>query len=57
MGLLFFWLFLFFNRHVLQFARLENFSTFLAFHIFGLLVAGDDLNLRMLAQFGTDFLL
>jgi hypothetical protein len=39
--LLFVWLFLFFNRHV-----------FLAFHVFGFFVAGDNLNSRVLALFG-----
>ena len=49
--------FLFLDRHVLQFTGLENVSAFLAFHIFGVFVAGDDLHPRMLALFGTDFLL
>jgi len=56
-GSLFVWFFLFLDRHVLQFAGLENVPTFLAFHIFGFLIAGDDLHPRMLALFGTDFLL
>jgi hypothetical protein len=54
---LFVGLFLFLDRHVLQFARLEDVPTFLAFHIFGLLVAGHDLYPRMLTLLGTDFLL
>jgi len=52
---LFFWFFLFLDRHVLQFTGLENVSTFLTFHIFRFFVAGDDLHPRMLAQFGADF--
>ena len=54
--LLFVRFFLFLNRHVLQFTGLENVSTFLAFHIFGFFVAGDDLYPWMLALFGADFL-
>ena len=54
---LFFGLFLFFDRHVFQFAGFENVPAFLAFHIFGFFVAGDDLYLGMLALLGTDFLL
>ena len=56
-GLLRVWFFLFLDRHVLQFTGLENVPTFLAFHIFGFFVAGDDLHPRMLALFGTDFFL
>jgi hypothetical protein len=52
---LFFWFFLFLDRHVLQFTGLENVSTFLTFYIFRFFVAGDDLHPRMLAQFGADF--
>ncbi|MGD0467067.1 MAG: hypothetical protein ABSA54_01705 [Terriglobales bacterium] len=56
-GSLFVWFLFFLDRHVLQFTGLENVPTFLAFHIFGFFVAGDDLYPRMLALFGTDFLL
>jgi hypothetical protein len=54
-ALLFFWLFLFLDCHVLQFTGLEHVSTFLTFHIFGFFVAGDYLYPRMLARFGADF--
>jgi hypothetical protein len=50
-------IFLLFDRHVLQFAGLENISTFLAFHIFGVFVPGDDLHARMLARLGRNLLL
>jgi hypothetical protein len=50
-------IFLFFDRHILQFAGFENLSALLAFHVFGFLVAGDDLYLRVLALLGTDLLL
>ena len=53
---LFLRLFLFLDRHVLQLAGFEDVPTFLAFHIFGFFVAGDDLHLGVLALLGTDFL-
>lgn len=56
-GSLFFGFFLFLDRHVLQFTGLKNVATLLAFDVFGLFVAGDDLHPWMLALFGTDFLL
>jgi len=56
-GLRFVGLFLFLNRHVLQFAGLENVPTFLTFHIFGFFIAGDDLHPGMLALFRSDLLL
>src|SRR6266849_7690960 len=52
---LFLGLFLFLDRHVLQFAGLENVPTFLAFHIFGFFVAGDDLHPWMLALLAANF--
>ena len=45
------------DRHVLQFTGLENIPAFLAFHIFGFFVAGDNLHPGVFALFGTDFLL
>jgi hypothetical protein len=51
------WFFRFLDRHVPQFARLENVPAFLAFHVLGFFVAGDDLHLRMLALFAADFVL
>jgi hypothetical protein len=54
-GSLFVWLFLLLDRHILQFTGLENVPTFLAFHIFEFFVAGDDLDLRMLALLAADF--
>src|SRR6266853_5563914 len=55
--LFFFCFFLFLNRHILQFTGLEDLSALLAFHVFGFFIARDNLNLRMLAVFGDDFLL
>ncbi len=55
-GLLFVGLFLFLDRHVLQFTGLENIPTLLTFHIFGFVVARDDLHSRVLALFRADFL-
>ena len=52
---LFCWFFLFLDGHVFQFTGLENVSTFLTFHIFGFLVAGDDLDPGMLTLFPADF--
>jgi hypothetical protein len=49
--------FLLFDCHVLQFTGFENIPTFLAFHVFGFLVAGNDLHPGMFALFWTDFLL
>ena len=57
LGSLFVRVFLLFDRHVLQFAGFENVPTFLAFHIFRVLVPGDDLHARMLALLGRDLLL
>ncbi len=53
---LFLWFFLFLDHHVLQFTGLENVPTFLAFHIFGFFVAGDDLHPWMLALLLANFL-
>ena len=54
-------LFLFLDRHVLKFAGLENVAAFQAFHIFGLVFAGNDAgndaHAWMLALLGIDFLL
>jgi hypothetical protein len=49
--------FLLLDRHVLQFTGLENVAAFLAFHIFGFFVTGDNLYPGVFALFGTDFLL
>jgi hypothetical protein len=53
----FFEFFLFFDRHVLEFAGLEYISTFLTFDILGLFVAGDDSYSRVLALLGIEFTL
>src|ERR1700704_2733923 len=41
--------FAFFQRHILELAGLEDIATFLAFHIFRVFVARDDLHPGMLA--------
>jgi len=52
----FFGFFLFFDRHILQFAGLEDVATFLAFDIFRVFVARDDLHSWVLALLGADFI-
>ena len=56
------WMSLFFVRalffldgHVAEFARVENVAAFLAFHVFGFFIAGNDAHTRMFAQFRIDF--
>ena len=51
--LFFFRLFPFFDRHIFELARFEDVSALLAFDVFGIFIAGDDLNPRMFALFGT----
>ena len=46
----------FLDRHVLQFAGLEDVAAFAALQVFGLFVAGDDLHLRMLAPLAAGLL-
>jgi hypothetical protein len=45
------------DLHVLEFTGLKDLPALLALDIFGVLIARHDLDLRMLALFGTDFLL
>jgi hypothetical protein len=52
--LFFFDAFPFFDRHVLELAGLEDVAAFLAFHVFGIFVAGNDLHPGMLALLPAD---
>ena len=54
--LVFFFDFLF-DRHVFEFAGFEDVTAFLTFDVLRILVAGDDLHARVLAQVRADFLL
>jgi len=45
----------FFNGHVFKFAGLEDVATFFAFHVFGIFVAGNDLDTGMFALIPADF--
>ncbi|MGO9721907.1 MAG: hypothetical protein ACLPOA_15320 [Methylocella sp.] len=55
-SLLFFLVLPLLDRHILELARLEYLATFLAFNVFGIFISGDNLYLRMLAEFTADFL-
>ena len=56
-SLLFFQIFPLLDRHIFELARFEHLTAFLAFNVFGIFIAGNDLYLRMLAEFTGDFLL
>ena len=47
----------FFDPHVLEFTGLEDLPAFQAFNKFGIFVAGDDLNARVLALIHSAFLI
>lgn len=53
-GSLFVRCYLLLDRHVFQFAGLENLAAFPAFQVFGFFVAGNDLHLRMPALLAAD---
>src|SRR6059058_3692017 len=42
---------LLFNVHVLEFTGLEDFAALQAFHVFGVIIARNDLHARVLARF------
>src|SRR5712671_2075555 len=48
------WRLVLFQRHVLELAGLEDFPAFLALHVLGVFVAGDDLHPGMLTLFPAD---
>ena len=53
---LFLWFFPLLDRHILELARFEHLAAFLALNVFRIFIAGNNLYLRMLAEFTSDFL-